>query len=176
MRFGAAYACAAAPRDVPFSVGHDATGTHPLRRGALFALLLADRTFSRRALGFSRESARAVARSVAGALLASVRIDAARTAAPTDLADAMEQALVAPYPRELAALVPRPRSDAGVRVIALALAADDERRLIDHFDEDWWRSPRALVHLRERDAAPPPGEMEPPATSTLRLRLESALA
>src|SRR5262249_20659453 len=39
-RFGAAYARAAAGRDRPFVLAHDATSAHPMRRGALFSALL----------------------------------------------------------------------------------------------------------------------------------------
>jgi hypothetical protein len=184
--FGAAYARAAAPRAAPFVIGHDATETHPRRRGALFAMLLLDRTFLVRMLGFSRGAARGAAKTIATALLASIRLEAARTlldpatAPPREVSEAMEEALLCPMPAALAAVFPRPCREADVRLVACVLASSDEHSMIERFDEDWFRNPRGLVHLRERDAEPPPlaideGGLES-AAARLRARLEAAVA
>jgi hypothetical protein len=158
-RFGAAYARAAASRKEMFVVSHDPTDAHSLRRGALFASLLADPLYLRRQLGFSRPAAEKAARTLAGTLLAEARLEAVRTTADIALATAseihelMEHALKTRVCPELSGVLPRPCRHAPLRFAAMLLANEDRELLRGEFDEDWFRNPRALFFLRERDEA-----------------------
>ena len=165
-RFGAAYARAAAPKEIPFVVAHDATLLHPYRRGALFGSLIADPVFLKARLGFSRDTSRTVARSLASTFLGAARLEASRsiidfaTAPAADIEGVLEAAFFVPYPRALAGVLPKPRSGAPVRLAALLLAAADRESLVQQYDEDWFRNPRALAHLRELDAVAPPAQLD----------------
>jgi hypothetical protein len=158
-RFGAAYARAAASSKEMFAVAHDPTDAHPLRRGALFASLLADPLYLRRQLGFSRAAAEKAARSLAATLLVEARLCAARTTTDTALAAAsethelMEHALKTRVSPELSGVLPRPCRQAPLRFGAMLMANDDRELLRGEFDEDWFRNPRALLFLRDRDEA-----------------------
>jgi hypothetical protein len=158
-RFGAAYARAASSSKEMFVVAHDPTDAHPLRRGALFSSLLADPLYLRRQLGFSRAAAEKAARSLAGTFLAAARLCAARTTIDIALATAaethelMEHAFKTRVSPDLSGILPRPCQRAPLRFAAMLLAADDREMLRAEFDEDWFRNPRALFYLRERDEA-----------------------
>ena len=85
-----------------------------------------------------------------------------------DRADRFEgltaRALGVPVPASLAGVLPRLGPGDPGRVLGAVLAASDRRRLIEGFDEDWWRSPHAALALREEHAtvpAPPKPKREP---------------
>lgn len=156
-RFGKAYAEAAAPREAPFVLAHDPVELHPLRRGALFASLLADPVFLRRVLGSSRDEARDSSRSVARSFLLTARLTAARAlivdarTSPAMVEETYTRALGAHWPRSLAHVLPRSSPRALVELVAALLANRDRDELVHRFDEDWFRNPKGLRHLREED-------------------------
>jgi hypothetical protein len=158
-RFGAAYARAATSASATFVHAHDPADAHPLRRGALFASLLADPIYLRRQLGFSRDAAEKAARSLAATFLAEARLAATRTLVDLALAsghsiqEVVEHALFTRVPAALSGVLPRPCRLAPLRLAAMFLATDDREALRAEFDEDWFRNPRALFFLRERDEA-----------------------
>lgn len=156
-RFGKAYAEAAAPREAPFVLAHDPVQLHPLRRGALFGSLVAEPAFLRRALGFSRDEARDSTRLVARSLLLTLRLEAARAlvvdarTSPQLVEETYSRAMATPWPRALAHVLPRSSPEAVVRFLAALMANRDRDELVNRFDEDWFRNPRGLRHLREED-------------------------
>jgi hypothetical protein len=158
-RFGAAYARAATSASATFVHAHDPTDAHPLRRGALFASLLADPIYLRRQLGFSRDASEKAARALAVTFLAEARLSATRSLVDFALAsgnaihEVVEHALFARVPAPLSGVLPRPCRLAPLRLAAMFLATDDREALRAEFDEDWFRNPRALFFLRERDEA-----------------------
>ena len=159
-RFGAAYARAAAPARAPFVLTHDADDAHPLRRGALFASLVADASFLQKKLAFSREEAKKVGRALAKTLLADARLAATRTlvdlamATPSGIRELVEDAVRVRVAEGLGCVLPRARSRAPERLLASFLAHADREDLCSVHDEDWFLNPRALFALRDRDAAP----------------------
>jgi hypothetical protein len=159
-RFGAAYARDAALGHGPFVTSLDPADAHPRRRGALFGSLLAEPIFLRKVMGFSRDEASAVARTLARTLLGAIRLEATRTlvdiavAPPADVEDALHRAFACPVPRAAGSVLPRPCPEAWSRFAAMLLAALDSQALIEQFDDDWFKNPRALLALREEDAAP----------------------
>jgi hypothetical protein len=158
-RFGAAYARAAVSPKEMFVHVHDPTDAHPLRRGALFASLLADPLYLRQKLGFSRVAAEKAARILACTFLCQARIEAARTlvdfalATGTEIHELMEHTLKTRVAPELSGALPRPCRLSPLRFAAMLLANDDREMLRSEFDDDWFRNPRALFFLRERDEA-----------------------
>jgi hypothetical protein len=176
--FGAALADADGPNEVsrrsalagsagpPFVIAQSPFDLRRTRRSALFAELAADPIFAVRALGLGRDRAREQARGVARALLISLRLDAARVLCRGALSlpegervarfeEHSEAALGVAIPPSLAGVVPRLSSDDPVRLAGTLLAARDRRRLIDRFDEDWFKSPHAGRAIREEDAVVP---------------------
>jgi hypothetical protein len=60
-----------------------------------------------------------------------------------------------PTPAALLGVVPRLSLDDGVRFMGMVLGMSDRRALIEHHDEDWFRSPHAAHALREEQATLP---------------------
>ncbi|WP_437570666.1 hypothetical protein [Sorangium sp. So ce542] len=174
-RFGAALALGGggAARG-PFALAHAPFDLRRARRAALFGGLVADPVFCARALGLGRGRALDQARATARSLLLSLRLDAAIVAlvfrsgqdggghvllrAARDRRDRFEEvtarALGAPIPGALAGVLPALDPGAAARLAGAVLAARDRRDLIERFDEDWFRNPRAAEALRDEDGAP----------------------
>lgn len=156
-RFGKAYAVAAAPREAPFVLAHDPVELHPLRRGALFGSLVADPVFLRRMLGASRDEARDSSRVVACSLLLTLRFEAARAlvfdarTSPHVVEETYHRVTRVPWPRGLAHVLPQSSPLALVRFLGALLAVQDRNEMVHRFDEDWFRNPHGLRHLREED-------------------------
>ncbi len=159
-RFGAAWSRAAGPRGALFSLARDPSDLRHLTRGALFASLVAHGPFVRERFGLSRDDARDAVRSVALAFVGSLRLEAsrahARASRPRDAADALHDAWRVPVDERAVGAFPRVERRAPTRLVAAWLALDDARALISTFDDDWYRNPRALRALREREGTPSP--------------------
>src|SRR5690606_9827146 len=126
------------------------------------------------------------AREAARALLVSLRLDAARVRlahgtvllqAARARADRFEEetalALGAPIPGALAGVVPSLGPGAAVRLAGALLAARDRRELVERFDEDWFRNPRAAEAIRGEDGVLPPSPRV--AAAALEAGLEDLL-
>lgn len=162
--FGASLAEEAAPRDLPFAIAHRPFDLRRARRSALFGALVADPVWNRHALGLGRDRARAQARDVARALLRSLRLDAARVHLRGALIEperaraqrfeehTAEALFGAPIPPSLAGVLPAITPEDPLRFLGVLLAAGDRRRLIEAFDEDWFKSPHAAAALRDEDS------------------------
>ncbi|AUX27931.1 hypothetical protein SOCEGT47_085310 [Sorangium cellulosum] len=172
-RFGAALALASGGGS--FALAHAPFDLRRARRAALFGGLVADPVFCARALGLGRGRALDQARATARGLLLSLRLDAARASlvfraghdggehvllrSSRDRGDRFEEAtaraLGAPIPGALAGVLPALEPDAAVRLAGALLGARDRRDMIERFDEDWFRNPRAAEAIRDEDGAPP---------------------
>ncbi|WP_237244879.1 MULTISPECIES: hypothetical protein [Sorangium] len=174
-RFGAALARGVGQTTRgPFALAHAPFDLRRARRAALFGGLVADPVFCARALGLGRGRALDQARATARSLLLSLRLDAATVAlvfrsgqdggghvllrGARDRGDRFEEvtarALGAPIPGALAGVLPALDPGAAARLAGAVLAARDRRDLIERFDEDWFRNPRAAEALRDEDGAP----------------------
>jgi hypothetical protein len=159
-RFGAACARAACDNAGPFVLSNDATDTHALRRGALFAMLLTDPVFLTKKVGLSKTESMSVARSLGCTLLGAVRLQAVRCnvdisrLSPAEIADAIHEAWRVPAAPWLSGVLPRACHQAPTRLAAVLLAARDRDAMVDEFDEDWFDNPRAAQWMRGQDAAP----------------------
>lgn len=159
-RFGHALALASQPRSAPFALRRPCLDARGARQGALFASLIADPSFSRAALGLSRHRAAEQARVVARGLLLDARMRAARvlldgvTTQPHDERVTLgegwtRRAWGAPVPGALLGLVPRLESADALSFAGVLLGLSDRTRMVERYDEDWFRNPSAARALRE---------------------------
>jgi len=159
-RFGAAYGRAAPATGSTFVHAHDASELGALRRGSLFAGLLTLPAFLRRRVGLSPESARGAARQAGLVLLFGARLDALRAlvdlllVSESEGQDRLQEVCKVSLPSSLVGVMPCAPARAPHALAGAFLAASDAEMLRERFDEDWYRSPHALRHLRESDAAP----------------------
>lgn len=164
--FGAALAEVDGPRAAPFALARAPFDLRVHRRAALFATLAADPVFFARAFDLGRARARDQGRVVARALLASLRLDAARVLLRGLLVrpererrpvfeDETARALGVPFPASLAGVIPELGPADPTRFAGALLALGDRRALIEQSDEDWWRNPQAAHLLRAEDAEVP---------------------
>lgn len=172
-RFGAALSLASSG-SAAFSLAHPPFDLRRARRAALFGGLVADPVFCARALGLGQGRALDQARTTARAMLLSLRLVAAQVAfvhgtpdgsghvlllGAGARADRFEEqtarALGAPLPGALAGVIPALEPDAAVRLLGALLAARDRRALVERFDEDWFRNPRAAEAIRGEDSGAP---------------------
>ena len=158
--FGHSLRVAANERGVPFAVAHEAQFIAAHQHGYVIAALTADAEFQRVALHTARHVAMAQARVLARTALLEVRLQAARWL----LADARDYASKGafeelsarifgqPLAEALAGAWPSPRDDESARLVGLLTSAPFARELVERFDVDWYRNPRAAVELRLRAA------------------------
>lgn len=155
--FGHALRTAGPSPSLPFALARDRNAADAHRFGAVFASLAASRDFQARALGNVARVAGDQARTVARSLLFSARIEAARfvLAHEPDRFEEITDALFgAALPSSLAGAWPPVPDDLGARAIGLFTALPLARELVDRFDADWFRNPRAKTFLRARASAP----------------------
>jgi hypothetical protein len=155
--FGRALRQAGAAPSLPFSLARDPASTDAHRFANLFAHVAATRAFQKRVLGNGERVAANQARALSRTLLAEARLDAARALlgrAPDRAEELGHDVFGAPMPPALASAWPAVRDDEGARAQALLTTLPFARELVDRFDVDWFRNPRAAVFLRARASAP----------------------
>ena len=165
-RFGAAWAEAAAPKDQPFVIAHDPFGLQTSTFGALFAGLLANAEFAKRALGLGSSKTKELLRAMSVIFLMESRAVALRVLlrqpaleSESEFRDAFE-ALVETHlgvsvPAHALGVTWSLRRDDAQRLAAMGLAAVRHNELRDAHNEDWFRNPRAIEELRADVAKPP---------------------
>ncbi len=170
-RFGAAWAEAAAPQDQPFVVAHDPFGLRTSEYGALFAGLLVNPEFGKRALGLGSTKTAELRRVMSLLFLLETRALALRVVlrrAALDSESEFRDAFEALTRDELGISVPAHalgltwslRPDDMQRLAGIALATVRSRALREAHDEDWFRNPRAVDELRAEIAKPPQTECD----------------
>ena len=156
---GAALARADLPRDVPYCLARHPDDRLPHARAALFASIPAEPSFSERALGLGRPSARDQARRISVALALSLRVEALRLLVSAALArdlgsarDACEhtsaRVLGDPLPPSLVGLLPRLDASPS-RFLGIVEGVASRASFRDRFEDDWYRNPRAHEALRD---------------------------
>jgi hypothetical protein len=178
--FGSALRRAADPRS-PFTLHDDPYFVDAHRVGAVFGSLVASPTFQRKALETSARVASSQARTLAFTLLFEVRLRAMRwllsrdpRATPRDLFEELTfRVLGASLPSELAGAWPIARDDEAAILLGTLTAPALERELVDRFDEDWFKNPRAFDALRGRSMLAAESE---DATSTTDVAHAATLA
>jgi hypothetical protein len=160
--FGRALRAGGDARPLPFAIARDPYFTDEYRVGIVFGALGLKRAFYTRQLGTSARVAELQVRMVARSLLVEARLRAARTiltdesrAPSKDLFEEMTHRVFgAPMPPSLRGAWPSSHDDEPARIIALATALPLARDLVDRFDDDWFRNPRAFDALRARASLP----------------------
>lgn len=159
--FGLAARIASAPRSLPFVVAREPAFIGAYRSAFLFASLAADQDFQRRVLGVSRRTAVEQARELARTALLDVRLHAARVLlsapgeAETDVFEEIGTRLFGrPLDSRLRGAWPQSRDDEPARLVALVQVPRLRGLLIERFDIDWYRNPRAWAHLRAEGSLP----------------------
>ena len=160
-----------APASCAFVLSHDPWKLDNHRLGALVSSLVLNESWHLRVLGSSRDQAqtqvRALARSVlleSRWLCLKVRLRAAAVESSNALNNAFAELshrwLGFDLPTCMAGYVPRlGRSDAQ-RLFGLWLGIADHLSLIQTFDEDWYRNPRAIETLRGQALERPNFQLE----------------
>jgi hypothetical protein len=149
--FGRALPTAFVPRELPFALAHDPQPIAAHRLGFTLGALVARADFQRTALGVSRRAADAQARVLARTALLEARVVAARWLARNESFDFEGQTarlFGAPLARAFAGAWPASRDDDSARLVALVTAHALGRELVERFDVDWWKNPRAAAELR----------------------------
>ncbi len=160
--FGRALRRAVAARELPYAMRTTPAGLEEARFGVLFGALAASPPFLRMLGATSaraREDRRALGRSfLVHARLAAIRVLLAQ-AAPRDSARFEElgarfadvplpASLMGAFPRVAAPLAPTRE------LLAVMLHPALARDLVERFDEDWFKNPRAFLWIRARGAVP----------------------
>lgn len=155
--FGRAMRIALGTRELPFPLRVSPRSLDAERFGVLFGSLAAEPAFSKVMLGATPSRARADRRALGRTLLATARLRAARALVRDDGARIEElgaRLFGAPLPRGLEGAWPLFRDDDDARLAACVEALPLARELVERFDEDWFRNPRAFDWMRARGAAP----------------------
>jgi hypothetical protein len=185
--FGWALRQAGRAPGVPFAVARDPEPAPAHRFRLVFSALAASPEFHQRALGTGSRVAAAQARSLSRAALFATRLAAARflltddacPATPALFDELTTRLFAAPLPAAFAGVWPRAHDDDTARALALFTVLPLARELIERFDIDWFRNPRAFDHLRALASAPAyddRAELDADAPRALAKAFEEALA
>jgi hypothetical protein len=168
---GGSLAGAWAPESCAFVLSHDPWKLESHRLGALVSSLALNESWHFRVLGSNKDQARLQVRALARSVLLESRwlclkvgLRAAavesRNALNSAFAELSYRCLGFELPTSLAGYVPRlGRSDAQ-RLLGLWLGIADQMSLIQTFDEDWYRNPRAIETLRGQALERPSLQLE----------------
>ncbi len=147
-----------APKAYPFVIAHDPWNLPEHRLGCLLASLPANDDWQQRMLGQRKDRARAQSRALSLTLLQASRelclrlklrspaiksSDALRSA----FAEQTSAVFGFEFPQEFAGQWPRIRDDDPQRLLGLWQGLSDHARLIQSYDVDWYRNPRAIHAL-----------------------------
>lgn len=182
-RLGAAWQVALASGRGPFVLFADPYGLAAWTHGALWASMVARAEFAKRRLGLARHRAADHERHLGLAVIQWSRLLAVRCSArpavlqggqawresSSELAFRLTRQELEPG---LFAGLTRLRVDDPQRLAAWFLAADLHRRLVEQYDEDWFRAPRAVEQLREEAKLPISWRADPEALTRGRKLLE----
>jgi hypothetical protein len=160
--FGWAFRLAGCAPGMPFALALDPEPTDAHRFRLVFSALATSTAFQRRSLGTGARAAAAQARSLARTALFAARYAAARFLLTDDVRPASgalfeeltTRLFTAPLPPAFAGAWPRAQDDDTARTLALFTALPLANALVERFDSDWFRNPRAFDYLRALASAP----------------------
>lgn len=163
---GRAFVRASAPEAIPFCLAQDPHGLGEHEGGALMDWIAMSPAFVRRSLGLGAGRFGTARRALAKSLYLEVRLAALRVAmaqcamtGDDRLGQQFEtlshDCVGVALPRELALVLPRPRFDSDARYVALLLSASRYLQFRNAYDDDFYRNPRAIEHLRGEAAMSP---------------------
>jgi hypothetical protein len=170
--WGFAWRTAGTPRSMPFGLARDPYPVPAHRFGFALAAVVAEPSFQKRALDLPSRLAGDQSRVLRGTMLLHARTVAARAllASQEHVSDSLFEELGvrlfgAPLPASMRDAWPEPDLADPVRLVALLTAHPFVRDLVHRFDDDWFRNPKAGLHLTSlacgpaHDADPVPPEL-----------------
>ncbi len=164
-RLGNEWQAAISETEPTFALACDPYGLNRHTQGALFELLASDPAFLRATLRLDRSGARDHARVLTTALLIETRALALRVLLREAALHGNERYRAAfreltqrvfglELPGQAAGGLFRIHDDSAQRMLGVLLAAERTHVLREHYDEDWFRNPRAAEALREEAKRP----------------------
>ncbi len=161
----------------PFVLATDVFDLHRNRLGALLGMLPLSASFATRQLGVSPSRVRDQQRTLARAALVELRVAAFRVrlrglfalgpkAIANELPELSHGALGFELPASVAGAFIRVRPRDSQRFAGALLASSRHETLVNEYDEDWFRNPRAISELRAELDQPDPSEPDDLALST----------
>jgi hypothetical protein len=151
--FGRALRVAGHAPSLPFAIARDPAFVDSHRFAYVFGALAADVAFQQKVLGNVARVADLQSRVVTKTLLFEARLSAMRVLVTKEREEELGHEVLGRGVRFRGAW-PRARDDEPSRARALATALPFARELVDRFDVDWFRNPRAVTFVRARASAP----------------------
>jgi hypothetical protein len=182
--WGSAWRASGAPRSMPFAIARDPYPVPAVRFGYAIASAVALPAFQKRMLELPQRVAAAQARVLGTTSFFHARTVAARawlasveTREPSLFEEVTSRVFGAPLPAAMRDAWPAPRVDEPARLLGLLGTRAFVRDLVERFDDDWFRNPKAGQHLTSL-ACGPAFDLEPldeAAPSKLARAFEEAL-
>ncbi len=159
--WGFGWKTAGAPRSMPFALARDPYPAPALRFGFAMAHVVAEPEFQRRLLELPARLAKAQSRVLRRSMFHESRVIAARALFATEeqvtpsLFEEMSSRLFgAPLPGPMRDAWPDPRTGDPARLLALLGTRAFLAHVVDRYDDDWFRNPKAGTHLTSLACGP----------------------
>lgn len=152
--WGFAWRISGVPRSMPFGLARDPYPVPAFRYAFALASVVGGVAFQRRALDLPARIAAAQSRILGGSMFTQARVIAARAllAAEEDVSASLFEELTArvfgaPLPASMRDAWPEPQVAEPARLAGMLGTQAFVRDLVQRFDEDWFRNPKAGAHL-----------------------------
>jgi hypothetical protein len=159
--WGASWKNAGAPRSMPFALARDPYPVPAFRFGFAMANVVAEPEFQRRLLELPAKSAKAQARVLRRSMFHEARVTAARAlfateeqVTPSMFEEIGARLFGAPLPPSMRDAWPDPRTSDPARLLALLGTRAFLAHVVDRYDDDWFRNPKAGTHLTSLACGP----------------------
>jgi len=167
--WGFAWRMSSAPRSMAFGLARDPYPVPAFRFGFALASVVAEPSFQKHVLELPSRLANGQGRTLRMTMFHHARMVAARAllaseprVSPTTFEEMSARLFGVPLPESVCEAWPDPRPTDASRLVALLGTRAFLGQLVDRYDEDWFRNPRAGKHLTSLacgpafDADPPP--------------------
>lgn len=160
-RYGEALRLGGTARTLPYALARDPYPTQAFRFGFLFAVAMTESAFGRKVLGLSARVASAQSRALARtmflqtrAMIARVLMNETETSSASLFEELGARVFGTPLPDALRDAWPDPRPWELARFRALLSVLAFRKDMVERFDEDWFKNPRAGAHLTSLACGP----------------------
>lgn len=152
--WGFAWRIAGTPRPMPFGLARDPYPVPAFRFGFALAGVVAHPAFQKRALDLPSRIATAQSRMLGASMFMNARTVAARALLASDesvshvaFEELTSRVFGAPLPASMRDAWPEPNVAEPARLVGMLGARAFVRDLVERYDEDWFRNPKAGSHL-----------------------------
>ena len=167
VRWGFTWRTSGTPRSMPFGLARDPYPVPAHRFGFAIASVIAEPSFQRRTLELPSRSAAAQARVLRTTMFLHARVIAARAllsaeehVTPSLFEEMGSRVFGAPLPAPMRDAWPDPRASEPAQLLGLLGTQAFLRDLVERYDDDWFRNPKAGKHLMSL-ACGPAFDLEP---------------